>query len=304
MSEKFHQLSLDYQRIEQAIIFLEKNFHHQPTLKEIADSVYVSEYHFQRLFSSWVGISPKRFLQYLTKEYAKRLLKESRNVLDVSFETGLSSPGRLHDLFVNCEAVTPGEFKDQGEGLRIEYGIHPTPFGDILLATTARGICWLSFVKKEGPEQEIQNLQKSWPKGELCENASETKKLANRVFAISYNGSSKPQSFNLFLKGTNFQIKVWEALLKIPAGQVVSYEDVAAYIGKPKAVRAVANAVGRNPIPFIIPCHRVIRKIGEFGGYAGGTARKKALLGWEAARYQKCLKKQNPEVLATPGFCF
>ncbi|MCH8980989.1 methylated-DNA--[protein]-cysteine S-methyltransferase [candidate division KSB1 bacterium] len=286
MSEKFHQLSLDYQRIEQAIIFLEKNFHHQPTLKEIADSVYVSEYHFQRLFSSWVGISPKRFLQYLTKEYAKRLLKESRNVLDVSFETGLSSPGRLHDLFVNCEAVTPGEFKDQGEGLRIEYGIHPTPFGDILLATTARGICWLSFVKKEGPEQEIQNLQKSWPKGELCENASETKKLANRVFAISYNGSSKPQSFNLFLKGTNFQIKVWEALLKIPAGQVVSYEDVAAYIGKPKAVRAVANAVGRNPIPFIIPCHRVIRKIGEFGGYAGGTARKKALLGWEAARYQ------------------
>ena len=286
MSAKFHQLSLDYQRIEQAIIFLEKNFHHQPTLKEIADSVYVSEYHFQRLFSSWVGISPKRFLQYLTKEYAKRLLKESRNVLDVSFETGLSSPGRLHDLFVNCEAVTPGEFKDQGEGLRIEYGIHPTPFGDILLATTARGICWLSFVKKEGPEQEIQNLQKSWPKGELCENASETKKLANRVFAISYNGSSKPQSFNLFLKGTNFQIKVWEALLKIPAGQVVSYEDVAAYIGKPKAVRAVANAVARNPIPFIIPCHRVIRKIGEFGGYAGGTARKKALLGWEAARYQ------------------
>jgi len=286
MSEKFHQLSLDYQRIEQAIIFLEKNFHHQPTLKEIADSVYVSEYHFQRLFSSWVGISPKRFLQYLTKEYAKRLLKESRNVLDVSFETGLSSPGRLHDLFVNCEAVTPGEFKDQGAGLRIEYGIHPTPFGDILLATTARGICWLSFVKKEGAEQEIQNLQKSWPEGELCENASETKKLANRVFAISYNGSSKPQSFNLFLKGTNFQIKVWEALLKIPAGQVVSYEDVAAYIGKPKAVRAVANAVGSNPIPFIIPCHRVIRKIGEFGGYAGGTARKKALLGWEAARYQ------------------
>ena len=286
MSEKFHQLSLDYQRIEQAIIFLEKNFHHQPTLKEIADSVYVSEYHFQRLFSSWVGISPKRFLQYLTKEFAKKLLKESRNILDVSFETGLSSPGRLHDLFVNCEAVTPGEFKDQGEGLRIEYGIHPTPFGDILLATTARGICWLSFVKKEGPEQEIQNLQKSWPEGELCENASETKKLANRVFAISYNGSSKPQSFNLFLKGTNFQIKVWEALLKIPAGQVVSYEDVAAYIGKPKAVRAVANAVGSNPIPFIIPCHRVIRKIGEFGGYAGGTARKKALLGWEAARYQ------------------
>ena len=287
MSEKFHQLSLDYQRIEQAIIFLEKNFHHQPTLKEIADSVYVSEYHFQRLFSSWVGISPKRFLQYLTKEYAKRLLKESRNVLDVSFETGLSSPGRLHDLFVNCEAVTPGEFKDQGEGLRIEYGIHPTPFGDILLATTARGICWLSFVKKDGPEQEIQNLQKSWPKGEFCENASETKKLANRVFAISYNGSTKPQSFNLFLKGTNFQIKVWEALLKIPAGQVVSYEDVAAYIGKPKAVRAVANAVGSNPIPFIIPCHRVIRKIGEFCGYAGGTSRKKALLGWEAARYQR-----------------
>ena len=286
MSEKFQQLSLDYQRIEQAIIFLEKNFHRQPTLKEIADSVYVSEYHFQRLFSSWVGISPKRFLQYLTKEYAKRLLKESRNILDVSFETGLSSPGRLHDLFVNCEAVTPGEFKERGDGLCIEYGIHPSPFGDILLATTARGICWLSFIKKEGSEKEIEALKKNWPNAELCENASETKKLTNRVFAISYNGSPKPQPFNLFLKGTNFQIKVWEALLKIPAGQIVSYGDVAAYIGKPKAVRAVANAVGSNPIPFIIPCHRVIRKIGEFGGYAGGTARKKALLGWEAARYQ------------------
>jgi len=286
MSEKFHQLSLDYKRIEQAIVFLEKNFHHQPTLKEIADSVYISEYHFQRLFSSWVGISPKRFLQYLTKEYAKKLLKESKNILDVSFETGLSSPGRLHDLFVNCEAVTPGEFKERGDGLCIEYGIHPSPFGDVLLATTARGICWLSFIKKGGSEKEIEALQKNWPNAELCENATETKKLTNRVFAISYNGGTKPQPFNLLLKGTNFQIKVWEALLKIPAGQAVSYKDVAAYIGKPKAVRAVANAVGSNPIPFIIPCHRVIRKMGDFGGYAGGTARKKALLGWEAARYQ------------------
>ena len=158
MSEKFQQLALNYQRVEQAIIFLEKNFHRQPTLKEIADSVYVSEYHFQRLFSSWVGISPKRFLQYLTKEYAKSLLKESKNVLDVSFDTGLSSPGRLHDLFVNCEAVTPGEFKDRGDGLCIEYGIHPSPFGDTLLATTARGICCLSFVKKEGVEKEAAGL--------------------------------------------------------------------------------------------------------------------------------------------------
>lgn len=283
----YSQSALDYKRIENAIQFLEQNFHRQPSLEKIAASAHLSEFHFQKLFSSWVGVSPKRFLQFLTKEYAKELLKESQNLLDVTYETGLSSPGRLHDLFVTCEAMTPGEFKDQGKGLCIEYGFHPSPFGETLLATTNRGICRLSFVKEDGREEELTALEKSWPNAELLESTSKTEKLANQIFTISYNGSKKPQPIYLFLKGTNFQIKIWEALLKIPAGQVVSYEDVAEYIGKPKAVRAVANAVGSNPIPFIIPCHRVIRKIGEFGGYAGGTARKKALLGWEAAKYPR-----------------
>lgn len=284
MSDKFQQLSLDYQRIEQAIIFLEENFYRQPTLKEIADGVYLSEYHFQRLFSRWVGISPKRFLQFLTKEYAKDLLMKSRNLLDVTFETGLSSPGRLHDLFVNCEGVSPGEFKNQGEGLTIEYGIQPTPFGECLLAVTERGLCELAFIKNGNTEQKLEHLKHRWQKAKMDANETRIKKLFGQIFAPSNHRRTKP--LNLYLRGTNFQIKVWEALLRIPPGFVASYEDIATQIGKPKAVRAVANAVAANPIAYIIPCHRVIRKIGDFGEYQGGRARKKALLGWEAARYQ------------------
>lgn len=282
--EEFRQSSLDYHRIEEAIVFLEKNFHRQPTLEEIADKVHLSEYHFQRLFSRWAGISPKRFLQYLTKEYAKQLLQNSQNLLDVTFESGLSSPGRLHDLFVSCEAVTPGEFKSRGDGLLIEYGFHPTPFGESLLALTERGICALSFEKGNSPDQELTILRKRWKFARFAENPARTGKLVARIFT-PLNGKS-PKPLHLYLKGTNFQIKVWEALLKIPPGHAVAYEDIAESIGQPKAVRAVANAVARNPIPFIIPCHRVIRKIGKFGGYQGGTARKMALLGWEASRSQ------------------
>lgn len=280
--EEFRQSSLDYQRIEEAIVFLERNFHRQPTLEEIADKIHLSEYHFQRLFSRWAGISPKRFLQYLTKEYAKHLLQKSKNLLDVTFESGLSSPGRLHDLFVSCEAVTPGEFKSQGDGLLIEYGFHPTPFGECLLALTERGICMLAFVKGNSREQELAILEKSWKRARFSENPVKTGKLIGQIF-MPLNGKP-PKPLHLYLKGTNFQIKVWEALLKIPSGHAVAYEDIAESIGQPKAVRAVANAVARNPVPFIIPCHRVIRKIGKFGGYQGGTARKMALLGWEAAR--------------------
>lgn len=280
MPQDFKRPCLDYRRIAKAIQFLEENFHRQPTLQEIARNVHVSEHHFQRLFSRWVGISPKRFLQYLTKEYAKDLLKESKNLLEVTYEAGLSSPGRLHDLFVACEAVTPGEFKNQGEGLTIEYGTHATPFGACLLAVTERGICGLAFAKSKGSGREISALKRRWPKAQVRQNPHKTEPLIGLIFGPRYHGTP----LHLYLRGTNFQIKVWEALLSIPYGNVVAYEAIAAHIGRPRAVRAVANAIAQNPVPYLIPCHRVIHKSGDFGGYQGGAQRKKALLGWEAAR--------------------
>ncbi|MFQ5604646.1 MAG: methylated-DNA--[protein]-cysteine S-methyltransferase [bacterium] len=284
MSIDFTQSAYNYLRVEKAIQYLEDNFQSQPNLQEVAKNLHLSEHHFQRIFSQWVGISPKRFLQYLTKEYAKILLQKSENLLDVTYEAGLSSPGRLHDLFVHCEAVTPGEFKSQGAELLIEYGVHATPFGECLLAVTERGICGLTFLKQNPKELEVEELQKKWRQARLQENPQKTGKLIHYIF--KQGNSRKTVPLHLFLKGTNFQLKVWEALLRIPTGALVSYEKVAAQIGNPKAVRAVANAVASNPIPFIIPCHRVIRKIGDFGGYQGGSARKKALIGWEAVKSQ------------------
>jgi AraC family transcriptional regulator of adaptative response/methylated-DNA-[protein]-cysteine methyltransferase len=281
-SANYTQLSADYQRIERAILALDENFLQQPRLDEIAKSVALSEYHFQRLFSRWVGISPKRFLQFLTKEYAKALLEKSQNLLDVADETGLSGTGRLHDLFVACEAVTPGEFKNKGEGVQIFYGFHPTPFGHCLLAMTERGICHFSFVQKGGRTQALKLLKKKWENAKITVAPAKTRALVEQIFNPIKNG--KPQPLHLLLSGTNFQIKVWEALLKIPAGTVASYENIAARIGMPKASRAVGNAVAQNPIAYIIPCHRVVRKLGEFGNYRWGAARKKAMLGWEAAK--------------------
>lgn len=283
---EYNQLLDDYNRIEQAINYLAENFHQQPSLEEVASSVNLSEYHFQRLFSRWVGISPKRFLQYLTKEYAKELLDRSSNLMDVTYQAGLSSPGRLHDLFVKCEAMTPGEYKNQGQGLEIAYGFHPSPFGECLLAATERGICWLSFVQGSR-QQTLDALKESWQKAELYPNPQLIGSMAEQIFRLKPEASQGP--LTLLLKGTNFQIKVWEALLRIPSGSVVSYEDIAVYIGMPKAVRAVGHAIGLNPIPYIIPCHRVIRKAGEFGNYGGGRARKMAILGWEMAKADPAL---------------
>jgi len=282
VSDNYRQLSEDYQRVERAILFLEHNLHRQPSLKVIAASVNLSEYHFQRLFTRWVGISPKRFLQFLTKEYAKGLLEQSEDLLGVAYEAGLSSPGRLHDLFVTCEAVTPGEYKSRGEGLTIAYGFHPSPFGECLLALTERGICSLSFVQPGSREQALEALKGRWSKARLNQDAARTRPLAGQIFARYAGHASSP--LHLFLSGTNFQIKVWEALLRIPPGAAVSYQDIAVYVGMPEATRAVSNAVAHNPIPVLIPCHRVIRKTGDWGGYQYGTARKKALLGWEAAQ--------------------
>jgi AraC family transcriptional regulator of adaptative response/methylated-DNA-[protein]-cysteine methyltransferase len=270
----------DYQRVEKAILFLEKNALLRPDLKEIARAVNLSEYHFQRLFRRWAGISPKRFLQALTLERAKQALKNSGSLLDVTYEAGLSSPGRLHDLFVNIEAVTPDEFRNQGASLRIRYGFHPSPFGECLVAVTDRGISNLAFVPQGNRSKIIRELKKQWKRAEVLEDPSATRPYADRIF----NAAKSADPLTLYLQGTNFQIKVWQALLKIPRGAVASYEDIARKISRPSAVRAVANAVAHNPVAYLIPCHRVIRKTGAIGGYRWGSARKRVLLAWEAGK--------------------
>lgn len=290
----YEQLAEDYRRVERAIRFLEEHVEEQPDLKELAGSVGLSEYHFQRLFSRWVGISPKRFMQYLTKERARALLGESRDLLGVAFESGLSGPSRLHDLFIAWEAATPGEIKRLGAGLEILYGFHPTPFGECLLALTERGVCHLAFVAEGERQAALQSLAARWASAALREDAEATRPLANRIFELFRVEETGP--IRLHLKGTNFQLKVWEALLRIPPGRVVSYEDLALQVGMPGAARAVARAVASNPVPVLIPCHRVIRKAGDFGGYRWGPVRKKALLGWEAA----CLERGRPRYDAPP----
>ncbi len=278
MNTDFKQSSEDYLRIEQAILYLENHFKDQPNLNEVAANVGLSEYHFQRLFTRWAGVSPKRFLQFLTKEGAKELLDKSENLLDTTHQVGLSSLGRLHDLFVTTEAVTPGEYKSKGEGVTIRYGIHLTPFGKCLIGLTERGICHLGFV--EGSEGEaIDNLVTDWKEAKMIEDHRSTAALVAPIFDLQFNSRIKP--LTLHLRGTNFQLKVWEALLQIPAGAVTTYEGIASRIGKPTATRAVGTAVGHNPIAVLIPCHRVVRKAGEFGKYRYGALRKKALLARE-----------------------
>jgi len=280
------QASEDYRRIEKAIHFIENNVTRQPELSEIAASLNLSEYHFQRLFTRWAGISPKRFLQFLTKENAKSLLASSNNLLEATYEAGLSSPGRLHDLFIQTEAVTPGEFKSRGNGIHISYGFHPTPFGECLLALTDRGICFLAFVE-ESQQAALDELKQDWPLADLKEEPARTVSVAKGIFSQKPGEKSlqaKSETIPLHLRGTNFQIKVWEALLKLPEGKVTSYNALAEQIGVTGSARAVGNAVGRNPIAYLIPCHRVLKKSGEFGNYRYGPARKKAILGWEMAR--------------------
>lgn len=277
----YEQAAQDYKRIEKALYYLETHYLEQPSLKEIAAHLHLSEFHFQKLFTRWAGISPKRFMQYLSKEHAKQLMSESTSVLEAAYETGLSGPGRLHDLFIITEAVTPGEFRSRGEGLEIAYGFHPTPFGECLLAATDRGVCHLIFVDDGDREAALQALRRRWVRASLNQSQEQTASLVEQIFKPLQGGGQG--SLALHLQGTNFQIKVWEALLRIPAGAVASYEQIATLIGQPRAARAVSNAIADNPLPVLIPCHRVIRKMGEFGGYRYGTARKKALLGREMA---------------------
>lgn len=271
-----------HRAIATAIRHLVENWQDQPALGELAEVAGMSPFHFQRLFTQWAGISPKRFLQFLTLDNAKRLLAENHSVLDVSLDVGLSGPSRLHDLFVACEAMTPGEYKALGGGLTIRWGLHATPFGPSLVATTERGVCWLSFAEEEDGRDAMAEMAAAWPAARLVEDADATRPAAASAFR--WDGATGDEPLRLLMKGTNFQIKVWEALLRIPSGAVVSYEDVARAIGQPTAMRAVGAAVGRNPVCVLIPCHRVIQKSGIIHNYRYGIPRKRALLAWEQGR--------------------
>jgi AraC family transcriptional regulator of adaptative response/methylated-DNA-[protein]-cysteine methyltransferase len=271
----------DYRRIEAVIRFLESKAGEQPSLQEASRAVGLSEFHLQRLFRRWAGVSPKRFLQYLTVQHAKRALRDGLSVLAAAYEAGLSGPGRLHDLFVAVEAVTPGEYKALGNGLEVRYGLAPSPFGECLLAITARGICGLEFVADGSRASAVEGLRRAWPGARLEEDAAVARAVAGRIFGPA---ADRPEPTTLFLRGTNFQLKVWQALLQIPAGAATSYGALAEAIDRPEAARAVGSAVSRNPVAYLIPCHRVLRESGKFGDYRWGAERKQAILGWEAAR--------------------
>ncbi|WP_245593592.1 bifunctional transcriptional activator/DNA repair enzyme AdaA [Azospirillum halopraeferens] len=266
-----------------AIRHVAERWTEQPTLEDLAGLAGMSPFHFQRLFTRWVGISPKRFVQYLTLDGARRLLDDNRSLLDTALDVGLSGPSRLHDLFVACEGMTPGEYKALGDGLTIRWGLHDCPFGRALVGLTARGVCWLSFSDRDDAGDALAEFTAAWPAARLVEDAAATAPVAARVFGpAAPAGAGEP--LRLLLRGTNFQIKVWEALLRIPEGAVASYEDVARAIGQPTASRAVGAAVGRNPVCVLIPCHRVIQKSGIIHNYRYGVPRKRALLAWEQAR--------------------
>jgi AraC family transcriptional regulator of adaptative response/methylated-DNA-[protein]-cysteine methyltransferase len=286
----------DYIRIESALAFLSDRRQSQPTLAAVAEHVGLSEHHLQRVFTRWAGISPKRFLQFQTVESAKSLLRESRSVLDTTYTTGLSSGGRLHDLFVSLEAVTPGEFKSGGAGLTIATGFHDSPFGECLIGVTERGICGLSFVVDGDRAAAMSELASHWPGATFVEDRRATWATVQRVFA-AWDGDGwqpvaggsgddvTPTPLSVLVRGTNFQVRVWEALLRIPPGAVATYEDIASSIGRSGATRAVGSAIGRNPVAYLIPCHRVIRKTGAFGDYHWGATRKVALLMCETAAH-------------------
>jgi len=275
------QENINYNRIAAAIDYIKANFREQPNLDQVAEEVHLSPFHFQRLFTDWAGTSPKKFLQYISVEHAKRILKENQDtpLFDVAFDTGLSGTSRLHDLFVNIEGMTPAEYKNGGKNLVINFSFAESPFGNIIVASTEKGVCFMAFAEEEAIG--LQELKIKFP------NASLTRKLdlvqQNALF-IFQNDWSKLAEIKLHLKGTDFQLKVWETLLKIPMGQLSTYGAIAKQIEKPKASRAVGTAIGSNPVAFLIPCHRVIQSSGTFGGYMWGNTRKTAIIGWEGSQ--------------------
>jgi AraC family transcriptional regulator, regulatory protein of adaptative response / methylated-DNA-[protein]-cysteine methyltransferase len=273
----------DYRRVEAVIKYLEAKADQQPSLREAAEAVGLSEFHLQRLFRRWAGVSPKRFLQFLTLQHAKQALREGLSVLATAYETGLSGPGRLHDLFVSVDAVTPGEYKDLGRDLEIRHGFAASPFGECLIAATDRGICGLEFIAEGDRNGPLDRLERTWPHAQRTTDHALAADYAERIFS-STPRAPEDKPLTLLLKGTNFQIKVWQALLHVPMGTATSYRTLAEAIDQPTAARAIGGALGRNPIAYLIPCHRVLRESGGFGGYRWGETRKLAMLGWEAAR--------------------
>lgn len=271
---------INYQRIAKAISYIHHHFKEQPTLETIAEHIHLSPFHFQRLFKEWTGVSPKKFLQYMNVQYAKSLLENSvLSLSEAAYDTGLSGTGRLHDLFVSIEGMTPGEYKNQGENLSINYQYENTFFGEILIASTTKGICYIGFV--EDRERTFLELQKRFLNAKFILQSDEFQ--VNGLIFFTQDMDSLPQ-VKLHLKGSDFQLKVWEALLKIPLGNLNTYQNVAKSIQKPKASRAVGSAIGRNPVAFLIPCHRVIQATGALGGYMWGTTRKSAMIAWEASQ--------------------
>ncbi len=281
---------LDSRRVARAISLLVESYREQPSLAEVAGSVGLSPWHFDRVFRRLTGVTPKRFVQCLTLEHAKRRLAADDSVLEAALDAGLSGPGRLHDLFVAVEAVTPGEFKRGGAGVRIGWGVHPTPFGDALLAATDRGLCAFAFLAEPGGDGAAEAravLRRAWPAAETRHDPEAVRPAAERIAAALGAGGSAgaaDEPIPLHLRGTNFQLQVWRALLALAPGETVSYGELAQRLGRPTAARAVAGAVAANPVAWLIPCHRVLRASGALGGYRWGTARKRALLAWEAAR--------------------
>ncbi|MBI5922401.1 MAG: methylated-DNA--[protein]-cysteine S-methyltransferase [Betaproteobacteria bacterium] len=272
----------DYDRIAQAINFITSHVTHQPDMKEIAAHLHLSPSHFQRVFCRWAGVTPKRFLQALTVERAKQLLVESRPLLEVSDRVGLSSASRLYDHFIQLEAVTPGEFKQGGAGLTILHAVHDTPFGKAFIAVTVRGVCNFAFLDDNKDDDHLSVLAGSWPHADLQADQERTGALVRAMFGM---GTKPDRPLSLYVSGTNFQVNVWKALLKIPPASVASYSQIADAIGHPGAARAVGSAAAANPVAFLIPCHRVLQQGGKLGGYHWGTTRKHAIHAWESARF-------------------
>jgi len=272
---------LNYERIEKAIEYLSKNFKTQPSLDEVAEIVNISPFHFQRIFTEWAGVSPKKFLQFLTIDFLKSQIKKTKSIAEVAEIAGLSSQSRVYDLFVTIEGVTPDQYKNDGIGLKIFYGFHKTPFGECLIAVTEKGICGLAFINVENKNEILNQFIQKWSFAIVECNQEYTKNWIEKIFSFN---SIQPQKLNILVQGTNFQIKVWEALLKIPFGALTTYEQLAILTENSKAMRAVGSAVGKNPIAFLIPCHRVIRKEGKVGEYHWGKNRKQAIIGWEASK--------------------
>jgi AraC family transcriptional regulator of adaptative response/methylated-DNA-[protein]-cysteine methyltransferase len=274
----------DYDRIALVIRYLDERHTEQPDLSTLAEYAGLSPFHFHRLFSAWAGITPKDFLQCLTLSHAKALLEKGRSVLDAALLSGLSGPSRLHDLCVSLEAASPGELKSGGEGWTISFGFADSPFGQCLVAESPRGLCHLSFVESENGGAELAMLREQWPKAELYRDDTIASQLTSRIFTRPGDAHTQPP-LRAFVRGTAFQVRVWRALLQIPPGMLVSYGHLAAALDKPAAARAVGSAVGRNPLAYLIPCHRVIRETGIIGDYRWGRIRKRAILAWESASH-------------------